>query len=378
MSRDVGPVRELLDAQVSSGRVPGYAAALHHDGVTQVLVGGTLGVGPTRSVTAATPFRLSSVTKPFAGVLALTLVEDGTLGLDDPVETWLPELAAPVVLRDRHGPLDDTEPAAGPITVRQLLTGTAGIGGIWRPSPLADAMGTAGVSPGPFAPDLDPDEFVHRLAALPLAAQPGSTWLYHVGSDLLGVLLARATGRRVSDLLAERVTGPLGLGARFHADASSLPTAYQPDGGRLDVLDLPDGRFAVPPRFESLATGLVGTAEDVLGLLVALADGGAPVLREDTVAMMTADALTPEQRAPDQDFLGEGMSWGMHVGVGLGTTWAGPGRWGWDGGTGTTAWVDPSTALAGVLLTQRGMAAPEDEPREFWRTVAAWAACSAP
>lgn len=369
------PVHELMDEAVDSGRLPGYAVALRHGEETATFVGGTLGLGSDVAVTEATPFRLSSVTKVFAAALAMSLVEDGVLHLSDRVDRWCPELAEPRVLRDRYGPLEATDPAALPVTVGHLLTGTSGWGGAWDPSPLQDATVAAGLFPGPFAPDPDPDEFVRRLGEVPLAAQPGEAWLYHTGSDLLGVVLARATGRSVSDLLDERVLAPLGLTSTgFHAPADSLPVAYQPDpDGTLEVLDEPDGRFASPPRFESLAAGLVSSAPDVLALLGALADGGGPVLRRETVEAMTTDALTDSQRAFDTFGLGEGLSWGLHVGIDIGQdpAWGGVGRFGWDGGTGTSAWVDPARDVVAVMLTQRGMTSPEDSAEGFWRAVAA-------
>lgn len=365
MPSSTGPaVRQLLDQQVEAGHLPGYAAALRHRGEVEVLVGGVLTLGEDRPVRPDTPFRLSSVTKLFAAVLALSLVEDGTLALEDEVRRWLPELAGPRVLRDPLGPLADTEPAEAPITVRHLLTNTAGVGGVWEASPMQTAMVELGLFPGPFAPVMAPDEYVRRLAALPLVAQPGSAWLYHTGSDLLGVLLARATGRSVADLLAERITGPLGLTSTgFTAGADVLPTAYQPEDGVLQVTDLPDGRFSAPPAFESLAAGLVSSAPDVLALLAALADGGPPLLRPETVARMTAEAITSDQRAPSAGFLGDGLSWGLHVGVR-----PDEGRWGWDGGSGTSAWADPRRDVVGVLLTQRGVT-PEGTATAFWDVV---------
>ena len=358
-------VRALLDGQVADGRLPGYAVALRSRGEVDVAVGGVLTVGEDRPVEPGTPFRLASVTKLFAAVLALSLVEDGTLALEDEVRRWLPELEAPQVLRDPLGPLDDTEPAVAPVTVLDVLTCTAGVGGVWEESPMQTAMVERGLFPGPNAPQLAPDEYVRRLAELPLVAQPGSTWLYHTCSDLLGVLLARAAGRTVADLLAERVTGPLGLRTTgFWAPAASLPTAYEREDGRLQVWDPPDGRFGAPPRFESLAAGLVSSAPDVLSLLTALTDGGGPLLRPATVARMTSEAITAAQRTPSADFLGDGVSWGLHVGVR-----PADGRWGWDGGSGTSAWADPRRELVAVLLTQRGFAVPEDAPDAFWAAV---------
>jgi len=370
MTERFGPVADVLQGQVDSGRLPGFVAAIRAGGRTEVLAGGRLAVGGNAPMRPDTLFRLASVTKPFAGALTLALVEDGVLGLDDEVGRWLPELAAPRVLVRRGGPLDETVPAQRPITVRQLLTNTSGIG--WAPDigPLAEAMGERGVGPDGFPPRLAPDEYLRRLAELPLSAQPGQTWGYHVGSEVLAVLLARATGRPVAELVAERIAGPLGLrDTAFRAvDPARLAVQYFPRDGGLEEADGQDGVFSQPPLFESLATGLVSTAPDVLAFLCAVADSGGPVLSPDAAAAMTRDSITPEQRAPVRDFLGAGRSWGLHVGVDVEAVqpWQSPGRWGWDGGTGTSAWADPSRDLAAVLLTQRAMASEHDAPDEFW------------
>ena len=219
------------------------------------------------------------------------------------------------------------------------------------------------------------DEFVARVAELPLAFQPGEGWLYDTGLDLIGVLLARATGTPVSELVAERITGPLGMSstAFWSKDTDRLATAYRPAGAGLELLDPPDGEFARPPRFEELSSGLVSTAGDVLRFLCALADGGAPVLSAESVARMTADALTAELRSGAEPILGPGESWGLGTGVDVEASepWMAPGRWGWNGGTGTSAYVDPTRGTAGVILTQRAMTDPQDGFTRFWTAVAA-------
>jgi CubicO group peptidase (beta-lactamase class C family) len=171
------PVQNLLDARVEDGRFPGYVAAVRHGGATELLVGGRRHLDRDQPMTADTQFRLASVSKPFAGVLTLQLAEDGVLALDDPVAAWLPEFAEPRVLRRLDGALDDTVPAEGPITVRHLLTNTAGFGAIGPSCPLADAIEATGGGPSAFPPTVGPDELVRRLAAVPLAAQPGERWL---------------------------------------------------------------------------------------------------------------------------------------------------------------------------------------------------------
>ncbi|MCZ2820618.1 serine hydrolase [Modestobacter sp. VKM Ac-2977] len=362
-----------LQAEVESGRLPGYAAAVRYRGDVEVHTGGSLELGGTTRVCPDSLFRLASLSKPFAGVLTMSLVEDGLLDLDDPVGGWLPELAEPRVLVDRAGALADTVPADRPITVRHLLTSTPGFGGLWDGSPLDQAVYRAGLGPGPLPPELPPEEYLARLGELPLAAQPGASWLYHLSTEVLSVLLSRVADCPLHGLLRARVTGPLGLADTgfWATDPARLGPAYLPAGGGFELLDPADGRSSVPPAFEGLAAGLVSSAPDVLAFFGALADGGGPLLSPGSVAAMTTGALTTAQRVEAADFLGAGRSWGLQVGVQVepGEPWAQPGRFGWDGGTGTTGWADPAADLVAVLLTNRGMAGPEDGMDGFWRAL---------
>jgi len=358
----------LVDRHVAQGRYPGAVVAVRHAGTTTVHAAGTLAVGGTEPVTPGTPFRLASVTKPFGGVLALSLVAEGVLGLDDDASRWLPELAAPRVLRHPGAELADTVAAQHPVTVRDLLQMTCGTGLLMDASPLAHAMWERGVSPGPLPPAHDPDTWVARLAELPLADQPGQGWRYHTGSDLLGVLLARAAGRPLPDLLVERVTGPLGLtGTGFRA-GRPLPVQYAPADDGLEVVDPADGVWSRPPVFPSLGGGLVATAADVCAFLGAVADDALP--GGVRAADVLHDGLTGTQRAAAQAFLGPGRTWATgNLELTLDPTdpWTTPGRFGWTGGTGTSAYCDPSLDLVAVLLTQRMMTGPHDGPEEFWR-----------
>ena len=353
-------VWQVLDGQVEAGRFPGYVAALRVRGRTRVRAGGRKAING-ESMREDTLFRIASISKPIGGALTLALIRDGVLDLDDPVSRWLPELAAPRVLTEPDAHLNQTVPAARPITVRHLLTNTAGWGAVMSPTPLQRAMMARKVYPGPLPPPLTADEFVARVAELPLAFQPGAGFLYDTGIEVLGVLLTRATGKPLSDLLAERITGPLGMASTaFWTDTPRrLATAYQPGRNGLEVLDPPDGLFADPPSVELLGAGLVSTADDLLRFFTAMADGGAPVLSAADVALMTTDALTDEQRRSGEPIVG------AHIGWGLGTGVEPSGRWGWSGGTGTTAFVDPTLDTVAVLLTQRGMAGPNDGFDDF-------------
>jgi CubicO group peptidase (beta-lactamase class C family) len=366
---------QLQEAQVASGRIPGYAAAVRIGGQVEVRAGGRMAFEPDSSpMSDDTLFRIASLTKPIGGALTLSLVADGALDLDDAIARWLPEGASPRVLLSPDAPLEATTDVAWPITVRHLLTCTSGWGVGTAETPLRRAMMELGVHPGPLTPPMSGDEFVARVTNLPLAFQPGEGWLYDTGIDLLGVLLARAAEKPLSELVAERITGPLGMASTsfWTPDVGRLATAYLPGPDGLEVMDPPDGGFAHPPTFEELGSGLVSTAGDVLAFFCAMADGGGPVLSAESVALMTADALTDAQRQQATPIVGPGGSWGMATGVDAEAAqpWMAPGRWGWSGGTGTTAHVDPVRGTVAVLLTQRAMTSPLDGFADFWTAVA--------
>lgn len=156
----------------------------------------------------------------------MTLVEDCTLRLDDPVDRFLPELADRQVLRGIDSPLDDTVPANRPISLRDLLTFRLGYGLVMVfPSqyPIQTATEEAGVAPGPILPSVPPDELMRQYGSLPLLHQPGERWHYNSGSDILGVLMARATGMSLGDVLQERIFDPLGMkDTAFSVPASKI------------------------------------------------------------------------------------------------------------------------------------------------------------
>jgi CubicO group peptidase (beta-lactamase class C family) len=353
-------VAAALDPFVRSGQMPGYVAGWRRDGTTESCAAGTLAVDSSDEMSPHSLFRIASLSKPVGAVLALSLAQDGTIALDDEVARWLPELAGPQVLKRIDGPLDETVPAQRPILVRDLLTMTAGFGLVFGLKPLQKAMMGQGLMPGPFPPAFSYDEFMARLSALPLAIQPGAGWLYHTSADVLSVLLARAAKQPVSELLNERITEPLGMTDTgfFARDPSRRATAYQPRNGGLQVLDPADGVFAEPPEFEALGSGLVSTIPDYLAFQAMLADGGGSVLSQESVALLRTDRLTDSERESAQSFLGAGRSWGLMVEVflaGDSEPALGAGSFGWMGGSGTTAYIDPAAGVFGALFTQRAM-----------------------
>jgi len=352
-------IDHIVTAAVEQGQVPGVVAGIAHGGAVHVAVAGVATFGGRR-MTRGTLFRIASITKPMTAAVVLTLIEAGLLGVDEPVERLLPELADRAVLRRPDGPLADTVPAGRPITVRDLLTFTFGFGmqgamfAAAQPWPIVAAA--AELNLGTFGPPMpgtlpDPDTWMARLGRLPLLAQPGERWLYQTGSQILGVLAARADARPFADVMRERLLTPLGMDDTGFAavEPARLATAYQRSPGGWEVLDPPEGQWSRPPAFADGSGGLVSSVDDVLRFGRMLLDGGCGVLAPATVAEMTRDQLTPAQHAavwPGFSLL-EGRGWGYGVSV------LDDGRYSWDGGLGT-AWSNiPAQDLCVVVLTQR-------------------------
>ncbi|MEX5718040.1 serine hydrolase domain-containing protein [Geodermatophilus maliterrae] len=365
LARDV---EQVVGEAVATGAVPGAAWWVERDGETARGAAGTHVPGRDDPVTPGTVFRISSTTKPVVAAAALALVDDGTLGLDDPVDTHLPELADRRVLADPADAEAGTVPARRPITVRDVLTFRLGLGmdftAPW-PTPTLAALADAGLPAGPPAPQAAPPtgEWLRRLASVPLAYQPGERWLYHTGASVLGVLVARAAGRPLPEVLAERVLAPLGMsdtgfGVPGHARDRLGPHWTPPDDtGARQVHDPPDGQWARPPAFPDGSDGLVSTVDDLAAFAGMLRAGGrAPdggrVLAEATVAAMLTDHAGPVD--------GEGGGWGLGTGVRRADEPGGrhAGSFGWDGGLGSSWWTDPVTGTTAVLLTNQMWASP--------------------
>jgi len=352
-------VDEVVNDAVLHDDAPGVVAAVARADTMHVAIAGAMALGG-ESMTRDTLFRITSMTKPMTAATILALVDSGMLNLDDPVDELLPELADRRVLRSPDASLTDTVPANRPITTRDLLTFTWGFGmqGAMfmaaEPWPILTATVVRELSTfGPPQPATtpDPDTWIARLGELPLLAQPGERWLYQSGSQVLGVLASRAAGLPFAEVLRERVLAPLGMAhTSFSAtDTTHLATAYARRDGELEVSDPPDGQWSRPPAFADGGAGLLSTVDDVVAFGRMLLSGGEGVLRPETVEAMTRDQLTETQRAnvwPGFSFLDD-RGWGYGVSV------CADGRYGWDGGFGTTWSNVPSQDLTVVVLTQR-------------------------
>jgi CubicO group peptidase (beta-lactamase class C family) len=312
------------------------------------------------------------MTKPITAVGAMILVEECRVRLDDPIEEWLPELRDRKVLRTIDSSLDDTVRARRAITLRDLLTFRCGLGEVAFISPTCPyqkALVEARLPLSTWPVELPTDEFMKRLAALPLACQPGERWLYHMGAELVGVLIARVTGQTLGSFLGERIFQPLDMNdTGFFAPQATrdrLSTCYGRDTftGAMVVLDEPcHGWASRPPVFESGGGGLLSTADDLLAfgqmMLQKGRYGRERILSRRAVELMTKDQITLEQKAVSPffpDFWNE-RGWGLGLSIVVsprGDLASVPGRFGWDGAFGTSWHVDPREELIGVFMTQR-------------------------
>lgn len=378
--RRMAGMHAAMAGHVEAGTAPGVVTALARHGRVEVSTFGATAVGgpPMRRDTI---FRIASLTKPVTAVGALTLVEQCRLRLDEPIDPVVPELADRRVLVRPDGPLSETVPAERPITTRDLMTLTMGIGAAMTPCPIGTAMAETGVQIMQDPSPLTPDEWLSRLGELPLMHQPGAAFAYDVGTTVLGILVERISGQSLAAFLRERVLDPLRMtDTDFHVPAGKrdrLATSYRTDPatGRLQAHDGPaHSRFAAPPALLSGSGGLVSTAEDYLTFCRMLLAGGRHgterILSRAAVDLMTSDQLTPAQRADAAPFLDRWTSWGLGLTVGIarGGIYSRPGRFGWTGGTGTSAYSDPGEDLVGILLTQRHMDSPEPARifDDFW------------
>ncbi|MFE6767785.1 serine hydrolase domain-containing protein [Streptomyces fimicarius] len=376
-------LHELLDTHIAEGSMPGAVALVARGERTEVVSAGTTGLAGSAPMRRDSIFRIASITKPVVAAAAMTLVEDGLIAPADPVAAWLPELASPLVVRTPESPVDDVVSAVRPITLLDLLTFRAGYGFPSDFSLPAVAPLFAELSQGPPEPQagLAPDAWMAALSRVPLLHQPGDGWLYNTCSDILGVLIARVADRPLPAYLAERIFEPLGMkDTGFWVEPAALDrftSSYRAgaDGTSHPVLaDAPDGQWSSPPAFPSGAGGLVSTVDDWYAfgrMLLAggLNDDGDRVLAGESVRQMITDHLTPEQRAASGLFTeGQGWGFGGAVDVEIAAPWNVLGRYGWVGGTGTTAHIIPATGTVAVLLTQMAMSGPTTPRvmRDFW------------
>ncbi len=384
----LGRMHDVMKGYVERGEVPGLITLVSRRGEVHINVIGTMAYEVSDSIQRDTIFRISSMTKPITAVATMILVEECKLRLDEPVDRLLPELAGRKVLKLLDGQLDDTEPAIRPITVRDLLTFRMGFGLMMAPPdayPILKAANEQQIGMGPPSPDIlpAPDEWMRRLGQLPLMHQPGEMWMYNTGADVLGVLIARASGQPLEAFLRERIFEPLDMkdtsfsvpGHKLNRLATSYWTNFV--SGKIEVYDEAEGgQWSRPPAFPSGAGGLVSTIDDYLAFGQMMLNhgkhGSERILSRLSVETMTTDQLTPEQKAVSGLVSGffdsHGWGFGMSVVTKRDDVASVPGRYGWDGGMGTSWYSDPREEMVTILMTQQSWTSPSPPNvcRDFW------------
>jgi CubicO group peptidase (beta-lactamase class C family) len=344
-------LHDLLQSSVERDAMPGAAALVARGADTEIADVGDL--APDSIV------RIASIMKPITAAAVMLLVDEKRVSLADPIARWLPELASPTVVRTPQSAIEDVVPAERPITVEDLLTFRAGWGfpADFSLPAVVELFQRVPV----FGSPQTPDAWLATLVQVPLLHQPGEAWLYNTCSDIQGVLIARVSGQPLPEFLAERLFEPLGMSdTGFHVPPQKLDRLAPYHGP--DLAAIGERLWTEPPIFPSGAGGLLSTLTDWqrFGRML-LADGGG-LLAPQSVRSMTTDQLTEAQRLASTLFL-EGAGWGFGGAV------ASDGRYGWVGGTGTTAHIAPATGTLGILLTQVPLTGPTPTQfmREFWQ-----------
>ncbi len=358
-------VEAMVDKYVGSRKVANMVATLgwgQRDPLT--IARGTLALGSPTQVDPDSLYRIYSMTKPVTGMAAMMLVDEGRLGLDQPIAELLPAYANIQVQKSYDGSIEDVVPAERPITVRHLLTHTAGLGyGIVQKGPITKAYEQRGLVPGQVSRMPIPgigraqaveglDVFADRLAELPLVLQPGTKWSYSVGLDLMGRVIEVACGMAFDAFLKERIFEPTGMDSTFFTVPESEVDRFTTNYGILNNTPLPidPARASIyldKPAFPFGGAGLVSSSRDYDRFLRMLLGYGAidgkRVMSEAAVRLGTSNLL-PETATTENTWVeGQGFGAGGRVS---------DGSYGWGGAAGTVGFVNFAAGLRGTLMTQ--------------------------
>ncbi len=360
-----------LDGYVEDGRLVGALVAVARRGqLAHVETAGLAAAATERPLETDTVFRIYSMTKPIVAVCLMSLYEEGRFQLDDPVAKFIPAFADMKVHVGSEGALE-LAPAAGPITVRHLLTHTSGL--IYCHS-APPAVGARYVELGiDFSRSEGPmtlEEMVDRLGQVPLVAQPGAEWNYSVAIDVLGRLVEVLAGAPLDAVLRARIFEPLGMtetgfslvegtegrfAACYQPTADGKTTLYDDDGGR---------RYTKPAVLFSGGGGLVSTLADYDAFCQMLANkgelSGYRVLGRRTVEFMTCNHLAGDLADMGQPVFSEtsyeGIGFGLAMAVVIDPAKAqvmtSAGEYNWGGLASTAFWIDPVEEMQVIFLTQ--------------------------
>ncbi|NQW11136.1 MAG: beta-lactamase family protein [Alphaproteobacteria bacterium] len=359
-----------MDRYVEAGKLP-YA-------MTLIARGGAIAYldarGSTEPKTGEAPAvdhlaRIYSMTKPIVTAAAMTFYEEGRFQLEDPIARWLPEFGDPRIYVEGRGEAMKTRPAEGPITIRQLMTHTAGLTyGFFDPGPIGEVYRQANVdfsnSPETLA------VVAKRAAAVPLCFEPGTRWTYSIATDILGRLVEVIAGQSLEQVLRERVLDPLGMvdtafGAP-EAKAERFAACFEKtaDGGMQRTDDRTSSKFLGRSAMHSGGGGLVSTLPDYLRFTEAMRRGGAlgdaRILGRKTVELMMLNHLPGDLASMGQAAFSEMPMVGIGFGLG-GSILIDParaqipgsaGEFAWGGVASTGFWIDRAEELSVIFLTQ--------------------------
>jgi len=362
-------VANLVYEYVASSKLAGVVAALGWgDAPPAQIARGTLAPDSLVPVDLDSLYRIYSMTKPVTGMAAMMLVDEGKIELDQPISDFLPRFAKMQVQVTPDGSITDLKPAQTPITLRHLLTHTAGLGyTIIQKGPLKDAYEAAGLVPARVSRQPIPvlgnvntaatlALFADRLAEMPLVYEPGTRFSYSVSLDLVGRIIEVVTGQDFDAFLAERVFGPCGMTSTGFqvspAQAARLTSNFVLHDGKADLLDPgANSVYLDPPAFAFGGAGLISSPRDYDRFLMMLAGGGmiggARVMSEAAVRLGTSNLLPQAVDLAGTWIAGAGFGAGGRVGLG-----ADAGTFGWSGAAGTVGFVNTRIGLRAGLYVQ--------------------------
>ena len=372
-------LRTVMQEYADEGRVAGVVTYVARSGrIAHLEAAGMADIEAGRAMQKDTIFRIASQTKALTSVAVMMLVEEGRVGLSDPVARFLPAFEKTTVAVPSEGSGTDVVPAKRAITIRDLLTHTAGIS--YGEGPGQDQWKAAGIQGWYFADRDEPvSAVVERMASLPMDAQPGERFVYGYNTDILGVVVETVSGMTLAEFFEKRITGPLGLeDTRFYlppAQKDRLAAVYAAKDGDIERATDPrlgQGHYVEGPRVAFAGgAGLLSTARDYGRFLQALLDGGeldgVRLLSPKTIELMTVNHVGPRLAEAWDDRHGMGFGLGFDVVVDLGeyARHGSPGAWGWGGAYHTTYWADPKEKLVALLMTQLRPAGDSDIQKRF-------------
>jgi len=361
-------VTALIERYVGAHQVSGMIATLGWGQDDPLFIArGTEGFDDRDPDSPQSLFRAYSMTKPVTGMAAMILIDEGKLGLDQPLADFVPEFARMQVAIDPKAGLD-ARPAQRQITIRHLMTHTSGLGyAVIGKNKVADELRRLGVNPGLVSrrriagvsdgpPVPGPDEFLRRAATVPLVAEPGTRWSYSMGLDVLGLVIGRVTGQDFGQFLQERIFDPCGMvNSCFQlppAASAHLTTNYGFVLGHPFAIDRPgQSIYQQPIPFAFGGAGLLTSPADYDRFLTMLVGrgmiGGKRVMSAAAVVMGTSNLLPA-----GADLSGTFVA-GQHFGAGgVVMTGRNEGLFGWSGAAGTAAYAQLKLGLRTSLYTQ--------------------------